>query len=197
MIRHLLILLVVLFAINIPAVCQDKVAVKTNLLYGIPSLTPNLGIEFGLGQKTSFEVFGSYNAWNVKGSEINNQKLAHWFVGPEFRYWFCERFNGHFTGIHGLYGEYNISGHDIPVFFNGKIHKEYRYQGNMIGVGISYGYEMILSKRFNLEFEIGAGYNYLKYDQFECKKCGDKLSSEVENYFGPTKAAITLIYLIK
>lgn len=197
MIRHLSILFVAFVAMSIPAISQDQLAVKTNLLYGIPALTPNLAVEYGVGPKTSLELFGSYNGWKVNGSETSNKKLAHWLVEPAFRYWFCERFNGHFTGIHTMYGEYNISGHDIPLFFNGKIHKEYRYQGNTIGVGISYGYNLILNRRFNLEFEVGTGYNHLKYDKFECRKCGEKMSSETKNYFGPTKAAITLVYLIK
>lgn len=140
-------------AFSIPAIAQDGFAVKTNLLCGGVTLTPNLGVEFGLGRKTSLELFGSYNAWNVDGSGTHHKKLAHWLVQPAFRYWFCERFSGHFIGAHALYTEYNIGGHNIPLPFNPNLRKEFRYQGNAVGVGFSYGYDWVLSRRFNLEFE--------------------------------------------
>ncbi len=40
--------------------------------------------------------------------------FKHWLVHPEFRYWLCERFNGHFFGVHLLGGEYNISKVKLP-----------------------------------------------------------------------------------
>jgi outer membrane protein OmpA-like peptidoglycan-associated protein len=41
---------------------------------------------------------------------------------------------------------------------------------------------------------VGVGYAYLDYDKYSCETCGDKLGSETRNWFGPTKAGITLIY---
>ena len=55
----------------------------------------------------------------------------------------------------------------------------------------------ILGNRWNLEASIGVGYAYLDYTKYKCKKCGEKLGSGHKNYVGPTKAAISLIYIIK
>lgn len=87
--------------------CAQDIAAKTNLLYWATT-TPNIGMEFGLGEQTTLELTGGYNPWTLDKEQ--NKKLKHWLVMPEFRYWLCERFNGHFFGIHTGYTFYNISG---------------------------------------------------------------------------------------
>ena len=64
-------------------------AVKTNLLYAA-TLTPNLGLEFGWGSQMSLNITVSYNPWNRKGRKGHNDKIVHWMIQPEWRYWFCE-----------------------------------------------------------------------------------------------------------
>ena len=80
----------------------DDVALKTNLLYDA-GLNPNLGIEFGLAPKWSLDISGQVNAWT-----ISDKRWRHWLVQPEARYWLCERFQGHFFGIHALGGQFNV-----------------------------------------------------------------------------------------
>lgn len=36
---------------------------------------------------------------------------------------------------------------------------------------------------------------YLNYDKFPCKNCGNKSEDNKKHYFGPTQAAVSLIYL--
>lgn len=177
------------------AYSQDNVAIKTNLLYGAGAFTPNIGVEVGLGRHTTLDVSGGYNWFNLNGAKHNNKKLVHWLIQPEFRYFLCERFNGHFFGAHLLYSQYNIGGHKLPMLF-GKDSKNFRYQGYSYGIGISYGYQLILSKRWNLEFNIGAGYMRMEYDKYDRAKCGDFIGCQSRNYFGLTKAGVTLIFLI-
>lgn len=109
-------------------------------------------------------------------------------------YWLCERFNGHFFGLHSGYGEYNISGVRIP--FLKKSVKDHRYQGWATGLGISYGYSWLLGRRWNLEATVGAGYVYTNYDRYECATCGKFRGTGDRHYFGPTKAGISIIYII-
>lgn len=178
------------------AAAQGRVAVKTNLLYGATTFTPNLGIEIGLGRHTTLDVSGSYNWFNLKEKRNNNKKSVHWIVQPEFRYFLCEKFNGHFFGVHALYSNYNIGGHNLPMLF-GKGSKAFRHEGNAYGAGLSYGYQLMLNRSWNLEFNVGVGYLHLQYDKYDCPTCGNKLGRETKNYFGPTKAGISLIYIIK
>ena len=93
-------------------------------------------------------------------------------------------------------GQYNIAGHHLPLLF-GDDSGPYRYEGWGIGGGISYGYHFLLGNRWSLEANIGIGYVRLHYDKFRCETCGEKTGTENRNYFGPTKAAVSLIFLIK
>lgn len=171
-------------------------AIKTNLLYGADARTPNLGVEVGLGRRTALEISGSYNWFNLDGSNTNSKKLVHWVVQPEFRYFLCERFNGHFFGVHALYSHYNIGGYELPLLL-GRSSADFRHEGWALGAGLTYGYQLMLGKRLNLEFSAGLGYVNLRYDKYDCPKCGSKIGTETKNYFGPTKAAISVIYIIK
>lgn len=174
----------------------QKVAIKTNLLYGGLTLTPNLGAEFGIGPKVTLDISGGYNPWNREGSLTDNKKLVHWLVEPELRYWLCNKFNGHFFGVHLLYSQYNISEHNLPWLL-GKHSGQYRFEGDAAGGGISYGYQFALSSRWSLEATIGVGYARLWYDKYNCHKCSEKLGTGHRNYFGPTRAGISIIYIIK
>lgn len=179
---------------------QPLLVVKTNLLYDATA-TINLGVEIGLGNHTTLDISGNYNNWTFSG----NRKMKHWLVQPELRYWTCNRFSGSFWGIHAHYARYNMGGMLPWGFKTGKMFgtienkrmAEHRYQGWLVGGGVNYGYHWILGKRWGLETEIGAGYAYLKYDKYPCYKCGKRISSKHENYFGPTKASISLVYILK
>ena len=189
-------LLILLLCCFVGAGNAQKVAIKTNLLYAAYTYTPNIGMEIGLGKRSTLDLGAGYNPWNLEGSESNNKKLVHWLGNLEYRYWLCERFSGHFFGIHALGTQYNIAQRELPLLF-GKDSKNYRYEGYGYGGGLSYGYQWILSKRWSMEANIGVGYTRLHYDKYECKKCGEKLGTENRNYFGPTKAGISLVYIIK
>ncbi len=173
------------------ASAQD-IAVKTNLLYDATT-TMNVGMEFGLGDKTSLEVLAGYNPWVLNKEQ--HKKIKHVMVMPEFRYWFCEKFNGHFIGAHTGYAFYNIGGVQLPHIAQPM--KEHRYQGWATGLGVAYGYQWVIGKRWNLEASLGAGWVYTRYDKYQCVDCGRFRGSDDHHYFGPTKAAISIIYLIK
>lgn len=185
-------IVLLLFTISAQAYAQ-KWAIKTNLLYDATA-TVNLGIETSLSKKWTFDLSGNFNAWTFK----DNMKWKHWLVQPEFRFWTCEKFNGHFFGAHLLGGIYNIGNVNANFQMLGtdfSLLKDYRYEGWMAGAGIAYGYQWLLSKHWSMEAELGVGYIYSRYSQFECAHCGEKLlSNKPHHYFGPTKIALSLIY---
>ena len=167
-------------------------ALKTNLLYWATG-TLNLSAEIGLAKKSTLDIMASYNPWNLNGTYENNKKLVHFIVRPEYRYWFCERFNGHFLGVHAFYWQYNINQYDVPLLFE----KEYRYEGNAVGAGLSYGYHWAWSKHWGMEFNLGVGVAFLDYKKSDCVKCGAELGEYKKTYAGPTNIGIKLVYVIK
>lgn len=188
----LLLLLSALFFVN--EAKAQKVAIKTNLVYDATA-TINAGLEFGLAPKWSLDVSGNFNAWTI----LNSARWKHWAVQPEARYWFCDRFSGHFLAVHLHGGLYNVGSIKNKLNFLGtdfsKLTNQ-RFQGWFAGAGVAYGYSWILGKHWNLEAEIGFGYSYTVYDKFECAGCGKKVEEGIDHhYVGPTKAAINLVYL--
>ena len=167
----------------------QKVALKTNLHYDATS-TPNLGAELALGKKSTLQLFYGLNPW--KFASDRTKQLRHWLLMPEYRYWTCQKFNGHFFGIHALGGEYNVKNVDLPFGILPKTEKGRHYEGWYVGGGLTYGYQWLLSEHLNLEGSIGLGYIYSPYKLYgRCDKC---LNEDHRNYVGPTKAALSLIY---
>lgn len=184
--RNYLFIAMLLLGLSGTAFAQ-KVAIKSNILYDATG-TINLGMEFGLGKKTSLDISGNYNGWKWD----HGRQWKHWLVQPEFRYWLCERFNGHFFGIHGHYADFNFG--KLPWNHN---MRNYRYDGNLWGAGLSYGYSWVVGKRWNIEATIGVGYARMDYDKYPTNCCQDQqIKRKKENYWGPTKIGLSVIYVI-
>ncbi|MFI3328812.1 MAG: DUF3575 domain-containing protein [Rikenellaceae bacterium] len=174
-----------------------KFALKTNVLYGAVAFAPNLAFEIGLGQKTTLDLSFGYNWFNRDGRPGDNKKRVHYLIEPEFRYFFKERFNGHFMGVHGLFSQFNISKFEMPYLF-GRGSSEYRYEGIAFGGGISYGYQYQVNNWFAVEGTVGLGYARIMYDTYEHPRCGLLVDSgAAKNYFGPTRAGVSLIFYLK
>lgn len=170
----------------------QSIGVKTNVLYW-GTLTPNLGVEIGVGDKASVELAAGYNPWTL--DKEANTKIKHWSISPEFRWWFCERFNGSFIGVNTGYTFFNVSGVRIP--FAPEHTKDRRYQGWAVGASVSYGYSWILTDRLNIEANIDVGYVYSNYDVYRCATCGRYIGRSDHHYFGPTNVGLTFTYYIK
>ncbi len=169
----------------------QKVAIKNNLLYDA-TVTPNLALEIAMSRKMTLEMAAGLNFFDFS----DNKKIKHFLVQPELRWWTCDVFNGHFFGLHGHVAQFNVGGWDIPVG-RLKTFRDNRYQGYLYGGGLSYGYQWLLRPRWNLEASIGGGYTRIHYEKYPCTTCGTKLDEGHTNYLGVTKAAVSLIYIIK
>ena len=201
MLRRFLAIAVLLF-LAIGTADAQKVAVKTNSLYWLTA-TPNVGFEFAMAPRWTFEIAGGYNPWTLDKEE--NIKAKHFLVTPEIRYWFCESFQGHFIGINGNYTQFNVSGSNVPALFmpveasgiwvDDLLNS--RSQGWAAGAGITYGYAFPIARRWNLEFAVGAGWWYTAYDKFESRTCGLFQETIKQHAFGLTELGISFIYMIK
>lgn len=170
---------------------SQNIAIKNNILYDA-ILTPNLGVEIGLSKKLTLDVTGNYNPFEFS----DNKMIKHWLVQPELRYWFCEKFSRGFVGIHAHGGQANIGNIEFPFDIYKRL-KDIRHEADFIGGGISLGYELPLAKRWNLEFSVGGGYAWIKYDKFDLETGEKTKSGLTHNYLGLTKATIAIIYIIK
>ena len=119
-------------AAQIFAVRADALAALTGTLH--------LGGEVSVADKWSVEASGYWNP--VKSSSLSMNFHAVQLGG---RYWFYESFVGHFLGQHLTYVGYDLGS------------RTKRYKGHAYGLGVSYGYAWMLSKRWNIALEAGIG----------------------------------------
>jgi len=192
--RRNIIVSLVVFLFSAAASAAQDYGVKTNLIYDLAS-TVNVGLEYKLADRWTFDMSGNYNGWTIK----EGTRWKHWMLQPEVRFWNCDAFSGHFVAVHGVGGQYNVGGIRNDIRFLGTDFSQltkYRFQGFCIGGGVAYGYAWIIGRHFNIEAELGVGYIYTEYDKFNCVGCGKRvLTGQPAHYVGPTKAAINLVYI--
>ena len=165
---------------------NPSLALKSNLLY-LATTTPNWGLELSLAKNWTIETTFVHNSWDFSG----NTSFRHWLIQSELRYWICQSFEGHFLGLNAIYANYNVGEISfIPAL------KEYTYKGDLYGAGFSYGYHVPIGGKWGLELTAGLGWIHLNYDKYQCQDCREYQGSYKRNYFGPTKAGISLIYLL-
>ena len=162
---------------------NSRWSVKTN----IPAwalVVPNLAAEYRFADHWSVDVPLYYSCWTT----ARTYRFRTLAVQPSVRYWLKPEWKGHFFGVHLTAGQFNIS-----------VDKNTRYQdvNGMYGVGIDYGYALKFTEHWGMEFNIGAGYIYTKYNSYYNIKNGTCFDTSVKNYWGVTRCGISLIYRIK
>ncbi|MDL2282946.1 DUF3575 domain-containing protein [Odoribacter sp. OttesenSCG-928-G04] len=173
------------------------IATKTNLLYDI-ALLPNLSVEipFGRDYKWSAIIEGNWSWWNTGANTYYYHRIQ--MLGIEARRWFSNHsknpLNGWYVGLYGFGGDY-----DIRLFTNTNSDIGQQSLGSY-SAGATFGYAMPIGRRLNLEFGIGAGYFGGKYKKYKVSDYEEGVfplvSTHQRNYFGLTKANISLVWLI-
>lgn len=163
-------------------------SMKTNMLYDLLAV-PNIGVEFYLGRN-----------WSVAG----NWMYAWWKTDRHHRYWrtyggdiAVRRWFGRkagekpLTGHHfGLYGQ--LVTYDFEWGGKGYLGDKWSYAG-----GVEYGYSLPVARRLNIDFTLGAGYlggEYKTYNPMDGHYVWQ--STKDRHWFGPTKAEVSLVWLI-
>ncbi len=165
------------------------VAIKSNLLYDATA-TVNIGVEVALAQRWTIDIPFNYNGW-----KLGDTRFLHWGFQPEVRYWTCQRFDGWFFGLHGHYAKFNIGAFPDRSFISENM-RQNRYEGHLYGAGLAAGYSWILGKRWSMEAAIGMGYARIVYDKYPCAECGSRSASKAKDFWGPTKAGLSIVFMI-
>lgn len=166
---------------------QPFMAVKTNLLYDA-ALVPNIGAEFALGRRWSIAADWMYAWWR---KDSRHRYLRVYGGGLELRRYFGRRaaertLQGHHIGLYAMGLTY-----DVEWGATGYLSK-FTY-----GAGIEYGYSLPIAGRLNLDFGLGLGYAGGKYKIYEPEDgCYVYRKTRQRRWFGPTKAEISLVWLL-
>lgn len=169
---------------------NPQIALKTNLVWDATA-SPNIALEVGLARRWTLQTAFGINAWSAIGQQT---RMRHWLVVPEARYWFCNRFVGHFIGVEALGGQFNAGAFKLPLYKWDDL-RDYRLEGWMLGGGVVYGYQVPMSPHWNFEAAIGVGYIYFDYDRYPCAECGTTQGRSNWHYVGLTKVGLSFMYL--
>lgn len=180
---------------TLPYQKKPWLAFRSNLL--LPLL--NVGVELPIGNRWSMGADWYYpwlwRDWLGNASKKSCFELLS--AGMDIRYWLGRRheageknwqyrLTGQAIGLYGYWGYYDL-GHN----FKG-------WQGDYYHVGVDYTYALAIGKRkrWRLAFNLGVGYLHSAAEEYKVyNEKGHPFRTGVKkqvNWFGPTKAAISL-----
>jgi len=153
-------------------------SLRANLLRWA-TLTPDLGFEWRICPSWGIAVNGSWTSWSWSDKD---RRYALWEVAPEVRYYMGEK-KAWYVGAMFKAGQFNYK-----LSETGK-------QGDLMGGGITGGYQLRLNKALNLDFNLGLGYLNADYEKYEViDGVRVRRGNETKDWWGPINAGVTLVW---
>ena len=153
-------------------------SLRANLLRWA-TLTPDLGLEWRICPSWGIAVNGSWTSWSWNDKD---RRYALWEVAPEVRYYMGEK-KAWYLGAMFKAGQFNYK-----LSETGK-------QGDLMGGGITAGYQLRLNKALTLDFNLGLGYLNADFEKYEViDGVRVRRGNETKNWCGPINAGVTLVW---
>ena len=163
----------------VPWIGNDtEISLRANLLRWA-TLTPDLGVEWRICPSWGIAVNGSWTSWTWSDKD---RRYALWEVAPEVRYYMGEK-KAWYLGAMFKAGQFNYK-----LSETGK-------QGDLMGGGITAGYQLRLNKALALDFNLGLGNLNADYEKYEViNGVRVRRGNETKDWWGPTNAGVTLVW---
>ena len=163
----------------VPWIGNDtELSLRANLLRWA-TLTPDLGVEWRICPSWGIAVNGSWTSWSWNDKD---RRYALWKVAPEVRYYMGEK-KAWYLGAMFKAGQFNYK-----LSETGK-------QGDLMGGGITAGYQLRLNKALALDFNLGLGYLNADFEKYEViDDVRVRRGNETKNWCGPINAGVTLVW---
>ena len=143
------------------------------------TLTPDLGLEWRICPSWGIAVNGSWTSWTWSDKD---RRYALWEVAPEIRYYMGEK-KAWYLGAMFKAGQFNYK-----LSETGK-------QGDLMGGGITAGYQLRLNKALALDFNLGLGYLNADFEKYEViDGVRVRRDNETKDWWGPINAGVTLVW---
>ena len=153
-------------------------SLRANLLRWA-TLTPDLGVEWRICPSWGIAVNGSWTSWTWSDKD---RRYALWEVAPEVRYYMGEK-KAWYLGAMFKAGQFNYK-----ISETGK-------QGDLMGGGITAGYQLRLNKALDLDFNLGLGYLNADFEKYEViDDVRVRRGNETKDWWGPINAGVTLVW---
>ena len=156
-------------------------SVRANLLRWA-TLTPDAGLEWRVSPSVGVLVNGSWSSWESWTWRDGNRRYALWEVMPEVRWYLGEK-KAWYLGAMFKAGQFNYK-------FSGT-----GRQGDLLGGGITGGYQLRLNKALALDFNLGLGYLNADFEKYEViDGVRVRRGNETKDWWGPINAGVTLVW---
>ena len=157
---------------------DHHLSLRANLLRWA-TLTPDLGLEWRICPSWGIAVNGSWTSWSWSDKD---RRYALWEVTPEVRYYMGEK-KAWYLGAMFKAGQFNYK-----LSETGK-------QGDLMGGGITTGYQLRLNKALDLDFNLGLGYLNVDFEKYEViDGVRVRRGNETKDWYGPINAGVTLVW---
>ena len=157
---------------------DHHLSLRANLLRWA-TLTPDLGLEWRICPSWGIAVNGSWTSWTWSDKD---RRYALWEVAPEVRYYMGEK-KAWYLGAMFKIGQFNYK-----LSETGK-------QGDLMGGGITAGYQLRLNKALDLDFNLGLGYLNVDFEKYEViDGVRVRRGNETKDWYGPINAGVTLVW---
>ena len=157
---------------------DDHLSLRANLLRWA-TLTPDLGVEWRICPSWGIAVNGSWTSWTWSDKD---RRYALWEVAPEVRYYMGQK-KAWYLGAMFKAGQFNYK-----LSETGK-------QGDLMGGGITAGYQLRLNKALALDFNLGLGYLNADFEKYEViDGVRVRRGNETKDWWGPINAGVTLVW---
>ena len=163
----------------VPWIGNDtEISLRANLLRWA-TLTPDLGVEWRICPSWGIAVNSSWTSWSWSDKD---RRYALWEVAPEVRYYMGEK-KAWYLGAMFKTGQFNYK-----LSETGK-------QGDLMGGGITAGYQLRLNKALALDFNLGLGYLNADFEKYEViDGVRVRRGNETKDWWGPINAGVTLVW---
>lgn len=156
----------------------SQLSLRANLLRWA-TLTPDLGLEWRICPSWGIAVNGSWTSWSWNDKD---RRYALLEVVPEVRYYMGEK-KAWYLGAMFKTGQFNYK------------FSEAGKQGDLMGGGITAGYQLRLNKALDLDFNLGLGYLNADFEKYEViDGVRVRRGNETKDWCGPINAGVTLVW---
>lgn len=155
-----------------------RLALRANLLRWA-TLTPDLGLEWRINSSWSIVANGSWTSWSWNDKD---RRYALWEVSPEVRYYIGKEKRGYIGAMYKA-GQFNYKLSTVGR------------QGDLMGGGITGGYQLKLNNALSLDFNLGIGCIHADVEKYEViDGVRVRQGKETKNWWGPVSAGVNLVW---
>ncbi len=163
----------------------QKLSVSTNITDWLSLGTMNIEGSYAVARHWTTHLEWDYNPWTYKEGtqdQFQNRNLAG---EAGVRWWPWHVYSGWWVSTAARYEMYNRGG----------VLDDSAEEGDAYGIGLGFGYALMLSDRINIDFGMGLWGGYKTYTVYRCTNCGRIMEQGEKTFMLPNDFMVSFVYV--